>query len=151
MIELWETLQEAKKRAIARGHTIDVEIPLYSPAILPFCAGNAPRLLEKAFESVAVTKMTNKIYVHEQLSSKFEGISGPEFVVQYLKSLDVIQASQKANKLPEAFFDAIREIISEAIARDGVFTISRCEVLYDCSEPKRTRATQTLQDASQKV
>jgi 2-polyprenyl-3-methyl-5-hydroxy-6-metoxy-1,4-benzoquinol methylase len=137
MIQLWKTMQQAKEQLKKQGIAIDVEIPSYSSALKVFCAGNAPGYLEKAFGKIAVTEYHNTILVERVIRISDVTISGVEFVVKYLQSLEFVQTAMKANQFPEEFFDAIRSIVSEEIEKNGVFKISRCDILYDCSEPKR--------------
>lgn len=135
MIELYATLHKAKKLVEESGILIDVEFPQYAPAIASFCTGNAMGYLERSFRQISATRIANKILVHKTLPKPNESVSGPEFVVKYLQSLEFVQAAMKANKLPESFFKAIEGIVAEEIEQNGVFKISRCDVIYDCSQP----------------
>lgn len=130
-IEQYEICQRAKERVESQGVKIGVEFPRSAPAIAPFCKGNAMSYLEKSFGIIEVTEFRNAILVYDTVQCKNETISGPKLVVEYLQSLEFIQAAS----LPEVFFDAVRDIVAERIAADGVFRISRCEVMYTCSQP----------------
>jgi hypothetical protein len=137
MTELYSILQQAIDQLKQRGITIDANFPKQAPAILPFCVGNATPVLEQSFGKITTTRIPNKLLVNGKLSSPNESVSGPEFVVQYLQSLAFVQAAMKDKKLPAAFFDEIQKIVSKEIETNGVFKISRCDVIYDCAEPKR--------------
>lgn len=150
MIQLYATLQEAKDRLGKKGIIIKTEFPQYAPAIMPFCAGNAINFLNKAFEKVTISKIDNAILVSEKLPEPNDTVSGPDFVVKYLQSLAFVQAAMKAQELSEIFFKTVHDIVADEIKNQGVFRITRCDMIYDCANPKKNVA-KTLENIARKA
>ena len=133
MIQLYSTLEQAQERLKKKGFIIATKFPHQAPAILPFCKGNAEKYLRPCFKEIKMTSNPNAILVHEQMENC--EISGPEFVVMYLQSLAFVQEAMKKGELTEMFFKEIENIVREEIKSQGVFRITREDIIFDCSNP----------------
>ncbi len=129
MRELYQLLQAAQASLARRGIAC-MEMPSASPRVLPFCASNASALLGTAF---ARADRFDWRYSHlVEPTHDALGVSGEAFLIAYVRTLPFVRSGIAAGELPEAFFEELEGLIREVLKNDGVFRISRCDVLYEC-------------------
>lgn len=129
MVELYDLLRSAHAALTQRGIAC-VAMPQASPRVLPFCASNAPGLLETAFARADRFDWSYNHVVEPTHAGL--GVRGEKFLVSYVRTLPFIRAAISAGELPEVFFHELEGLIVEKLRVDGVFRISRCDVLYEC-------------------
>ncbi len=136
MRELYVLLGVVRQRLVERGLSI-AGMPSGSPRVLPFCASNAEAFLSNAFLDVRRVDCTYAHLVdrvHPQL-----GVRGAEFMVAYVRTLPFVREALQRDALPEEFFEELDRALEAAIAASGLFRMSRCDVVYICTRPRRTR------------
>ena len=101
MVELYSLLHKAKDNLAKKGILLKTQLESKSPAILPFCAGNAPQILSKSFATIERHDFNDSILVYDKIEG--QNLTGPQFVVEVPPSLAVIQKAKPANELREIF------------------------------------------------
>ena len=138
MREAYELLRDARAALLAKGISCAAEMPTVAPRVLPFCAGNAHQILERAFSRVQRVDLRYAHLidaVHPTL-----GLRGDDFFVGYLRTLPFLRDAVTRGSAPEALFTEARRLFREHTEKDGPFRFSRCDVLYHCSSPRRVGA-----------
>lgn len=137
MVQLYATLQKAKDNLAKKGIYIKTQFPMYAPAVMPFCAGNAHEYLSNYFAEINVIEQDNAILIDNEVQN--HALSGAQFVAKYLQSLEFVQEAMQNQELPDLFFDEIQSLIQEEINTQGVFRITRREVFLHCAKPFREK------------
>lgn len=137
MAELYRLLGEAKTRLLASGFNVSIDIPSVSPRVLPFCAGNAEPFLRERFSTIDRAEFR---YAHELRRSPVPSFpSAGAFMKAYVATLPFVRAAIEAHAVPPQFCDVAGALVDDAIAAEGVFRMSRCDVLYACGGSELSR------------
>lgn len=137
MTELYRLLAEAKARLLATGFSVSIDIPSASPRVLPFCAGNAEPFLRERFSTIDRAELR---YAHVLRRSPVPNFpSAGAFMKAYVATLPFVRAAIETHAVPPQFCEVAGALVDEAIAAEGAFRMSRCDVLYACGGSERPR------------
>lgn len=134
MVELYSLMHQAKERMTSEGLRFDVEVPRHPPRIAGFCATNAGEYLRASFGAM---RRVDVRYAHRiERAHPALPLAGDHLVAKYVESAPFLRQSGEDDDSKRAFLKAVRGLVSDAIARHGAFRMSRCDVIYDCTEPQ---------------